>query len=150
MFIKKDILEWWRYSWTFSCEKMSGTCDELSTLKHPKRVAPHKELDILLNIMVFILFYKIFCQLDRPLPRRPLSIFSGPSSFRLPSFHVVHLYGSVRPYGPVQKQVSLPNILISYELKQLSQCYMPRYARGNLSVRIVVKIEFTFWLYLGL
>ena len=40
MFIKKDILEWWRYSWTFSCEKMSGTCDELSTFKHPKRVAP--------------------------------------------------------------------------------------------------------------
>ena len=75
MFIKKDILEWWRYSWTFSCEKMSGTCDELSTLKHPKRVAPHKELDILLNIMVFILFYKIFCQLDRPLPRRSLSFF---------------------------------------------------------------------------
>lgn len=78
MFIKKDILEWWRYSWTFSCEKMSGTCDELSTLKHPKRVAPHKELGILLNIMVFIIFHEIFCQLDRPLSRRSLSIFSGP------------------------------------------------------------------------
>ena len=72
MFIKKDILEWWRYSWTFSCEKMSGTCDELSTLKHPKRVSPKKELGILLNIMVTFLSYERFCQLDRLLPRRSL------------------------------------------------------------------------------
>ena len=40
---EKDILEWSRYSWTFSCEEMSGTCDELSTIKHPLRVDPHKK-----------------------------------------------------------------------------------------------------------
>ena len=108
MFIKKDILEWWRYSWTFSCEKMSGTCDELSTLKHPKRVAPHKELDILLNIMVFILFYKIFCQLNRPLPRRSLFIFCDPINRLLYS-----LFSVFSRLSPVQKQVSLLNILIS-------------------------------------
>ena len=37
---EKDILVWWRYSWTLSCEKMSAICDELSTFKHPVRALP--------------------------------------------------------------------------------------------------------------
>ena len=51
-------------------------------------------------------------------------------------------------------------VWISYELQQLSKCYMPRNARGNLSVRIELNSRFGFiwackhvfppisWLYL--
>ena len=141
--LKKDILEWWRYSWTFSCEKMSGTCDELSTLKHPKRGSPsQRPRYFTFKHFVFILLYESTLQIPSIRPSTSTS-----AAFEFCSFYWLYSPLTLNLFTPSfrkKPQITVKHaknygFSISHEIKQLSQCYMPRYARGNLSIRIVVK-----------
>ena len=101
--LKKDILEWWRYSWTFSCEKMSGTCDELSTLKHPKRGSPsQRPRYFTFKHFVFILLYESTLQIPSIRPSTSTS-----ATFEFCSFLLVILPVDPEPFHAlVQKEAA--------------------------------------------
>ena len=71
---------------------MSGTCDELSTLKHPKRVAPHKEQAILLNIMIFLGFGERVNTFFSPSYVKDFKVKTAPDSINgTDQFRAVHI-----------------------------------------------------------